>query len=62
VAAADGVPTWLGAHAVPPEFGDADAYLDFALAEVPPRAAELAEAATCSSRKARSASSRRAAT
>jgi imidazolonepropionase len=45
VAAADGVPTWLGAHAVPPEFGDADAYLDFALAEVLPRAAELAEAA-----------------
>ena len=45
VAAADGVPTWLGAHAVPPEFGDADAYLDFALAEVLPRAAELAESA-----------------
>jgi imidazolonepropionase len=40
-----GVPTWLGAHAVPPEFGDADAYLDFALAEVLPEAAELAEAA-----------------
>ena len=42
---ADGVPTWLGAHAVPPEFDDADAYLDFALAEVLPRAAEIAEAA-----------------
>jgi imidazolonepropionase len=42
---AGGVPTWLGAHAVPPEFGDADAYLDFALAEVLPEAAELAEAA-----------------
>src|SRR4029077_8612782 len=28
---AGGVPTWLGAHAVPPEFADADAYLDFAL-------------------------------
>jgi imidazolonepropionase len=40
-----GVPTWLGAHAVPPEFDDADAYLDFALAEVLPRAAEVAEAA-----------------
>jgi imidazolonepropionase len=41
-----GVPTWLGAHAVPPEFdGDADAYLDFALADVLPQAAELAEAA-----------------
>jgi imidazolonepropionase len=42
---AGGVPTWLGAHAVPPEFPDADAYLDFALAEVLPAAAELAEAA-----------------
>jgi imidazolonepropionase len=42
---AGGVPTWLGAHAVPPEFGDADAYLDFALAEVLPEAAEVAEAA-----------------
>jgi len=42
---AGGVPTWLGAHAVPPEFGDADAYLDFMLAEVLPGAAELAEAA-----------------
>ena len=37
--AAGGVPTWLGAHAVPPEFDDADAYLDFALAEVLPEAA-----------------------
>jgi imidazolonepropionase len=45
VAAADGVPTWLGGHAVPPEFDDADAYLDFALAEVLPHAAELGEAA-----------------
>ena len=44
--AAGGVPTWLGAHAVPPEFaGDPDAYLDFALAEVLPEAAKLAEAA-----------------
>jgi len=42
---AGGVPTWLGAHAVPPEFGDADAYLDFALSEVLPEAARLAEAA-----------------
>jgi imidazolonepropionase len=40
-----GIPTWLGAHAVPPEFPDADTYLDFALAEVLPEAAELAEAA-----------------
>jgi imidazolonepropionase len=42
---AGGVPTWLGAHAVPPEFGDAEAYLDFALAEVLPEAAALADAA-----------------
>jgi imidazolonepropionase len=40
-----GVPTWLGAHAAPPEFDGADAYLDFLLAEVLPGAAELAEAA-----------------
>ncbi len=39
------VPTWLGAHGVPPESDDADAYLDFALAEVLPEAARLAEAA-----------------
>jgi imidazolonepropionase len=45
VRGAGGVPTWLGAHAVPPEFTDADAYLDFALAEVLPGAAKLAEAA-----------------
>ena len=42
---AGGIPTWLGAHAVPPEFPDADAYLGFALAEVLPEAAALAEAA-----------------
>jgi imidazolonepropionase len=42
---AGGIPTWLGAHAVPPEHADADAYLDFALAEVLPEAAQLAEAA-----------------
>ncbi len=46
IRAAGGIPTWLGAHAVPPEFdGDADAYLDFALADVLPEAATLAEAA-----------------
>jgi imidazolonepropionase len=45
VRASGGIPTWLGAHAVPPEFSDADAYLDFALAEVLPEAAEVAEAA-----------------
>ncbi|MGI8422431.1 MAG: imidazolonepropionase [Gaiellaceae bacterium] len=42
---AGGVPTWLGAHTVPPEFDSADAYLDFALAEVLQEAASLAEAA-----------------
>ncbi|MDQ2985062.1 MAG: imidazolonepropionase [Actinomycetota bacterium] len=45
IGAAGGIATWLGAHAVPPEFQDADAYLDFALAEVLPEAAQLAEAA-----------------
>jgi imidazolonepropionase len=45
VRACGGVPTWLGAHAVPPEFDDADSYVDFALAEVLPEAAQLAEAA-----------------
>ena len=45
IAEEGGVATWLGAHAVPPEFDDADAYLDFALREVLPEAAQLAEAA-----------------
>jgi imidazolonepropionase len=45
VAAAGGIPTWLGAHAIPPEHADADAYLDFLLGDVLPEAAELAEAA-----------------
>jgi imidazolonepropionase len=46
VRAAGGTATWLGAHAVPPEFdGDADAYLDFAVAEVLPEAAGIAAAA-----------------
>jgi imidazolonepropionase len=45
VSAAGGVPTWLGAHAVPPEFENADEYLEFALTEVLPQAAPLAEAA-----------------
>ena len=40
-----GVPTWLGAHAVPPEYDGADAYLDFILTQVLPDAAALAEAA-----------------
>jgi imidazolonepropionase len=45
IAAEGGIPTWLGAHAVPPEHADADAYLDFALREVLPDAARIAEAA-----------------
>jgi imidazolonepropionase len=45
IAAEGGIPTWLGAHAVPPEHDDADAYLDFALDEVLPEAARIAEAA-----------------
>jgi imidazolonepropionase len=47
VRAAGGVPTWLGAHAVPPEFATtgADGYVDFLLADVLPDAARLAEAA-----------------
>jgi imidazolonepropionase len=45
VAENGGVATWLGAHAVPPEFADGDAYLEFALREVLPDAAKLAEAA-----------------
>jgi imidazolonepropionase len=44
---AGGVATWLGAHAIPPEFADdgADVYVDFLLADVLPEASRLAEAA-----------------
>jgi imidazolonepropionase len=42
---AGGSPTWLGAHAVPPESSDADAYLEFAIREVLPEAAKIADAA-----------------
>jgi imidazolonepropionase len=44
---AGGVPTWLGAHAVPPEFADegGDAYVDFLVRDVLPEAAAIAEAA-----------------
>ena len=42
---AGGTPTWLGAHAVPPEFDDAGSYLDFAIGDVLPEAARLADAA-----------------
>jgi imidazolonepropionase len=45
IAEEGGIPTYLGAHTVPPERDDADAYLDFVLAEVLPEAAERAEAA-----------------
>jgi imidazolonepropionase len=45
VEAAGGEPTWLGAHSVPPEYADGDAYLDFALSEVLPEAAAIARAA-----------------
>ena len=40
-----GVPTWLGAHAVPPEHADANAYIDWLIAEVLPEAARIAVAA-----------------
>src|SRR5207237_7298908 len=42
---AGGTPTWLGAHAVPPEFDDAGSYVDFAIGDVLPEAARLADAA-----------------
>jgi imidazolonepropionase len=45
VAAEGGVATWLGAHAVPPEFESGDAYLEFALAAVLPKVARIADAA-----------------
>jgi imidazolonepropionase len=45
VRAAGGTPTFLGAHAVPPEHADADAYVDFLVHEVLPAAAEIAVAA-----------------
>jgi imidazolonepropionase len=47
IRAAGGVPTWLGAHTVPPEFEEAGAaaYVDFLVRDVLPDAAEIAEAA-----------------
>jgi imidazolonepropionase len=45
VRAAGGVPTWLGAHAVPAEHRDADSYVDWAIEEVLPEAARIAVAA-----------------
>jgi imidazolonepropionase len=45
VRAAGGVPTWLGAHAVPPEQPDAEAYVDWTIEHVLPDAARIAVAA-----------------
>ncbi len=45
VRAAGGVPTWLGAHALPPEFDDRDEYLDFLVRDVLPAVAPVADAA-----------------
>jgi imidazolonepropionase len=45
VRACKGSVTWLGAHAVPPDYPDGDAYLDDVLAHVLPDAALLADAA-----------------
>ncbi len=62
IRAAGGVPTWLGAHAVPPELEDADAYLDFLLSDVLPQRPRSPRRPTFSSSGVRSTSSRRAAT
>jgi imidazolonepropionase len=45
ISAAGGIPTFLGAHAVPPEFADAHDYLEFVIVDVLPGAAATAEAA-----------------
>ena len=45
IAGAGGIATFLGAHAVPPEFDGADAYVDWLVAEVLPVVAQHAEAA-----------------
>src|SRR5262249_26712945 len=45
VRAAGGIATWLGAHALPPEFDDRAAYIEFLVADVLPDAARVAEAA-----------------
>ena len=45
VRAAGGVPTWLGAHAVPPEQPDAGAYVEWLIEVVLPDAARIAVAA-----------------
>ena len=45
IAAEGGAPTYLGAHAVPPEFGGPDEYVDWVIADVLPEAATIAESA-----------------
>jgi imidazolonepropionase len=45
IRAEGGIPTFLGAHAVPLEYDDAGAYLDYVIGEVLPEAATIAEAA-----------------
>ena len=45
IAAAGGVPTFLGAHAVPPEFDEGGEYVDWLIAEVLPEASTIARAA-----------------
>ncbi len=45
IAAEGGVPTFLGAHTVPPEHDDADEYLDWLIADVLAEASGIAEAA-----------------
>ena len=63
VRAAGGIPTWLGAHTVPPEFDDADAYLDFLARGGPARGrASSRRRPTSSSSAARSTPLRRGAT
>ena len=55
---ARGVPTFLGAHAVPPEFADGDAYLDFLLGEVSRTRPGWPRPPTSSSSRERSAPTR----
>jgi imidazolonepropionase len=45
IRACGGVPTWLGAHALPPEFEERAQYVEFLVHDVLPAAARLAEAA-----------------
>ena len=60
IGAAGGVPTFLGAHAVPPEFAGGDDYLDFLIADVLPEAAASPRPRTSSSSRAPSTPTRRA--